>query len=43
MSFNVNKEPLVWITVRDGTKLAANLWLPDADKTEKLPAVLGEN
>lgn len=43
MSFSVNKEPLVWITVRDGIKLAAKLWLPDADKSEKFPAILGEN
>ncbi|XP_044162726.1 putative serine esterase Mb1866c isoform X1 [Acropora millepora] len=40
MSFSVNKEPLVWITVRDGIKLAAKLWLPDADKSEKFPAIL---
>ena len=47
----VNQIPLVWIPMRDGTKLAAKLWIPElVDKStenpaggEKYPAILGEN
>ncbi|XP_068682264.1 cocaine esterase-like isoform X2 [Montipora foliosa] len=44
MTYSVNKSPLVWITVRDGTKLASKLWMPEAviksDIKEKFPAIL---
>jgi len=47
----VNKTPLAWIPMRDGTKLAAKLWIPGvADNSiiksvegEKYPAILGKN
>ena len=51
MSYTVNRTPLAWIPMRDGTKLAAKLWIPElVDKStdesaegEKYPAILGEN
>jgi len=52
MLLAVNRIPLVWIQMRDGTKLAAKLWIPEVveksnDKAtdaecEKYPAILGE-
>ena len=52
MSYAVNRIPLVWIPMCDGTKLAAKLWIPESveksnDKAtdaecEKYPAILGE-
>ena len=52
MSYAVNRIPLVWIPMCDGTKLAAKLWIPEsveksnekaADaECEKYPAILGE-
>lgn len=49
--YTVDKTPLVWIPVRDGTKLAAKLWMPrmtaknavKSEETEKFPAILGED
>ena len=51
MLYTVNKTPLAWIPMRDGTKLAAKLWIPGvADNSiiksvegEKYPAILGKN
>ena len=51
MLYTVNKTPLAWIPMRDGTKLAAKLWIPGvADYStvksvegEKYPAILGKN
>ena len=49
MTYTVNRKLLTWIELRDGTKLAGKLWIPelvDADKSaegEKYPAILGEN
>ena len=50
MSYTVTQTPLAWIPMRDGTKLAAKLWIPEmVDKSagksgggEKYPAILGE-
>ena len=45
--YSVNKIPLVWIPVSDGTKLAATLWIPKPKEDEtakvenKFPAILG--
>ena len=47
--YTVNKTPLVWIPMRDGTKLAAKLWMPGmitknavkSEEDEKFPAILG--
>ena len=52
MLYTVNRTPLVWIPMRDGTKLAAKLWIPGAlvdkstavaEEVEKFPAILGKN
>lgn len=52
MLYTVNRTPLVWIPVRDGTKLAAKLWIPGdlddkstvaANEVTKYPAILGKN
>lgn len=51
MLYGVNRKPLVWIPVRDGTQLAAKLWIPElveksadvkSTEGEKYPAILGE-
>ena len=45
--YSVNKIPLVWIPVSDGTKPAATLWIPKPKEDEtakiekKFPAILG--
>lgn len=52
MLYTVNRTPLVWIPVRDGTKLTAKLWIPGdlvdkstvtANEVTKYPAILGKN
>ena len=51
MSYAVTRTQLAWIPMRDGTKLAARLWIPGLDdnstdrseEDEKFPAILGEN
>lgn len=51
MPYTVARTPLAWIPMRDGTKLAARLWIPEFDdnstdrpeEEEKFPAILGEN
>lgn len=52
MLYTVNRTPLVWIPVRDRTKLAAKLWIPGdlvdkstvaANEVTKYPAILGKN
>ena len=47
MAYTVKEVPRVWITVADGTRLAAALWVPTADSDatstrETFPAILGE-
>jgi len=52
MLLAVNRIPLVWIPMSDGTKLAAKLWIPELfeksnekatdAECEKYPAILGE-
>ncbi|GGH58101.1 CocE/NonD family hydrolase [Frigidibacter albus] len=36
----VTETPLVWITLPDGTRLAARLWLPDGAADSPVPAIL---
>ena len=51
MPYTVARTPLAWIPMRDGTKLAARIWMPELDDNstnrseegEKFPAILGEN
>ena len=42
--FAVKREPLVWIELKDGIRLAAKLWIPLDEKgrsEQKFPAILG--
>lgn len=43
--FEVQKKPLVWITLKDEIRLAAKIWMPvrkDGRTEEKFAAILGE-
>lgn len=47
--YTVNRKLLTWIQLRDGTKLAGKLWMPELVNNDKCaedetyPAILGEN
>ena len=49
MAYTVNRTLLTWIQLRDGTKLAGKLWMPELVNNDKCaedetyPAILGEN
>ena len=43
--FEAKREPLVWIQLKDGIRLAAKLWIPLDEKgknEQKFPAILGK-
>jgi len=42
MLYTVNKTPLAWIPMRDGTKLAAKLWIPGVADNSIIKSVEGE-